>query len=71
MKTDLFEVAKSGMLEHIGESKVKVAADNAPVPDEMTVGEAAAFFLKRLKTAGLGLRGKRSNRKRVTEQPLS
>ena len=36
----------------------------------MTFGEAAAVFLERLKSSGLGLKGKRSNRKRITESSI-
>ena len=36
----------------------------------MTLGEAAAVFLERLKSRGPRLKGKRSNRKRITESSV-
>lgn len=36
----------------------------------MTFGEAATLFLERLKSSGLGLKGRRSNCKRITESSI-
>ena len=70
LKTELFEVAKARLREHIGDLKEEAATDEAVTQGKMTFGEAAAVFLERLKSSGLGLKGKRSNRKRITESSV-
>ena len=70
LETELFKVAKSRLLEHVGEQKGMAGADDALAADKMTFRKAAAVFLERLRTSGPGLRGKRSNRKEVTESTI-
>ena len=70
LKTELFEVAKARLREHIGDLKEEASTDEAVAQGKMTFGEAAAVFLERLKSSGLGLKGKRSNRKRITESSV-
>lgn len=70
LKTELLEVAKARLREFAGENKDTVAAGDALTRGRMTFGEAATAFLERLKSSGLGLKGKRSNRKRITESSI-
>jgi integrase len=70
LKTELFEVAKARLREHVGEIKEEKAPNDALTSGRMTFGEAAAIFLERLKSSGLGLQGRRSTRKRITESSI-
>ena len=70
LKTELFEVAKARLREHVEEIKEEKGADDALTRGRMTFGEAAAVFLERLKASGLGLQGRRTTRKRITESSI-
>jgi integrase len=70
LRTELLEVAKARLREHAGEAKESAAAQESQIQGRMTFGEAAALFLDRLKSSGLGLQGRRSNRKRITSSSI-
>ena len=70
LKTELLEVAKARLKEFIGEVEKFTAPQEAQTSGKMTFGEAAALFLERLKSSGLGLQGRRSNRKRITDSSI-
>ena len=70
LKTELLEVAKARLRKFAGETEETAAAHEAQTRGKMTFGEAAKIFLERLKSSGLGLQGKRSNRKRITESSV-
>lgn len=70
LKTTLLEVAKVRLSEFTGEVDKTATPREAQAAGKMSFGEAAAVFLERLKSSGLGLRGKRSNRKRITESSI-
>jgi integrase len=70
LKTELLEVAKTRLREHAGEIEGSANAHEAQAKGKMTFGEASKLFLERLKSSGLGLQGKRTNRKRITESSI-
>ena len=70
LKTELLEVAKARLREFTGEVEKSAAPTEAQTHGRMTFGQAAAVFLERLKTSGLGLQGRRANRKRITESSV-
>lgn len=70
LKTEILEVAKARLRKFAGEAEETAAAQEAQTRGKMTFGEAAKVFLERLKSSGLGLQGRRTNRKRITESSL-
>lgn len=70
LKTELLEVAKARLRDFAGEVAEATAASEAHTRGKMTFGEAATVFLERLRSSGLGLQGKKSNRKRVAERSI-